>query len=577
MEIQEGVIKMKRILLMGNPNVGKSVIFSRLTGVNVVTSNYSGTTVEFTQGHMTFKGERAEVTDVPGTYTLEPTSKAEEIACNMMKEGDLVINIVDATNLERNLRLTLDIIDKKMPAIVVLNMWDETKHKGIEIDVEKLEELLGVPVVTAVAPTGEGIKELVLRLEEAKVGGIEERTEHERWDEVGRIVDKCQRLSHRHHTFLEKLGDASVKPLTGIPIGIMAICLIFMVIRSIGELLVNVGEALFDTIWTPVLIRLSEILGGSGFIHDILVGELMDGRIDYGQSFGLLSTGLFVPLAAVLPYIVSFYLMLGILEDVGFLPRFAVLVDTIMHRVGLHGFASIAMFLGLGCNIPGVLATRVLETRRERFIAATLLAICVPCMALTAMVIGLVGEKGGHYVAAVFITLFVVWIILGLFLNRIMAGESMELYMEIPPYRIPYFGTLMKKFGMRVRQFITTAVPLVLLGVLILNILYSLGIIELLGKVFAPLITRVLGLPQEAISALIFGFLRKDVAVGMLDPLNLTGGQLVVASVVLAMYFPCVGSFAILFKELGIKDMSKALLIMLISAFSVGGILNAIF
>lgn len=568
---------MKKILLMGNPNVGKSVIFSRLTGVNVVASNYPGTTVEFTRGHMTFKGERAIVTDVPGTYTLEPISKAEEVACDMMKEGDLVIDIVDATNLERNLRLTMDIIDKKMPTIVVLNMWDETKHMGIDIDVKKLQELLGVPVVTTVAPTGVGIKELALRLEEAKAGGTEGRTEHERWDEVGRIVSKCQRLSHRHHTFLEKFGDASVKPLTGIPIGIIAIYLIFKVIRVIGELLVGVGEGLFDSVWTPVMIRLSEILGGSGFIHDILVGKLIEGGIDYGQSFGLLSTGLFVPLAAVLPYIISFYLILGILEDVGFLPRFAVLVDTIMHRVGLHGFASITMFLGLGCNIPGVLATRILETRRERFIAATLLAICVPCMALTAMVIGLVGEKGGQYVAAVFITLFIVWIILGLFLNRIMGGESMELYMEIPPYRVPYFGTLIKKFGMRVRQFITTAVPLVLLGVLIVNILYSLGIIEFLGKIVAPLITSVLGLPQEAMSALIIGFLRKDVAVGMLDPLNLTGGQLVVASVVLAMYFPCIGTFAILFKELGIKDMSKSVLIMLISAFSVGGILNVIF
>jgi ferrous iron transport protein B len=568
---------MKRLLLMGNPNVGKSVIFSRLTGVNVVTSNYPGTTVEFAKGHMTFKDERAEVIDVPGTYTLEPTSKAEEVACDMMEEGDLVIDIVDATNLERNLRLTMDIIDKGKPTVVVLNIWDETKHTGIDIDVGKLEELLGVPVVTTVAPTGEGIKELVSRLEEAKVGGVEGRTEHERWDEVGRIVSQCQRLSHRHHTFLERFGDASVRPLTGIPIGIVAIYLIFKVIRYIGEHLVGIGEGLFDTLWTPVMIRLSEFLGGSGFIHDILVGKLIEGEIDYGQSFGLLSTGLFVPLAAVLPYIIAFYLILGILEDIGFLPRFAVLVDTVMHRVGLHGFASITMLLGLGCNIPGVLATRILETRRERFIAATLLAICVPCMALTAMVIGLVGEKGGHYVAAVFATLFIVWIILGLLLNSIMSGESMELYMEIPPYRIPYVGALMKKFGMRVRQFIATALPLVLLGVLIVNILYSLGIIELLGTILAPLITTVLGLPQEAISALIIGFLRKDVAVGMLDPLNLTGGQLVVASVVLAMYFPCVGTFAILFKELGVKDMAKSVAIMLISAFSVGGILNILF
>jgi ferrous iron transport protein B len=568
---------MKKILLMGNPNVGKSVIFSRLTGVNVVASNYPGTTVEFTQGHMTFKGERAEVIDVPGTYTLEPTSKAEEVACEMMKEGDIVIDIVDATNLERNLRLTMDIIDKKVPTIVALNIWDETKHMGIDIDVKKLEELLGVPVVTTVAPTGEGIKELVLRLEEAKAGGIEGRTEHERWDEIGRIVNNCQRLTHRHHTLLERFGDASVRPLTGIPIGVVAIYIIFKVIRFIGEFLVGIAEGLFDSLWTPVVMRLSEVLDGFGFIHDVLVGKLIGGEIDYFQSFGLLSTGLYVPFAAVLPYIIAFYLILGILEDIGFLPRFAVLVDTIMHRVGLHGSASISMFLGLGCNVPGILATRVLETRRERFIAATLLAICVPCMALNAMVVGLVGQRGGHYVAAVFGILFIVWIILGSIVNRIVSGDSTELYMEIPPYRIPYLAALLKKFGMRVRQFIVSAVPLVLLGVLIVNMLYSLGIIQFLGKIVGPLITGVLGLPQQAISALIIGFLRKDVAVGMLAPLNLTGGQLVVACVVLSMYFPCVATFAIMFKELGIKDMSKSAVIMLISAFSVGGILNAIF
>jgi ferrous iron transport protein B len=568
---------MKKILLMGNPNVGKSVIFSRLTGVNVVASNYPGTTVEFTRGYMTLKGERAEVIDVPGTYTLEPTSRAEEVACKMMKEGDLVIDVVDATNLERNLRLTMDIVDQKVPTIVALNMWDETKHMGIDIDVKKLQDLLGVPVVTTVAPTGEGIKELVLRLEDAKANGIEGRTEHERWDEIGRIVNNCQRLTHRHHTLLERFGDASVRPLTGIPIGVVAIYIIFKVIRFIGEFLVGIAEGLFDSLWTPVVMRLSELLGGFGFIHDVLVGKLIGGKIDYFQSFGLLSTGLYVPFAAVLPYIIAFYLILGILEDIGFLPRFAVLVDTIMHRVGLHGSASISMFLGLGCNVPGILATRILETRRERFIAATLLAICVPCMALNAMVVGLVGQRGGHYVAAVFGILFIVWIILGSIANRIVSGESTELYMEIPPYRIPYFAALMKKFGMRVRQFIVSAVPLVLFGVLIVNMLYSLGIIHFLGKIVGPLITGVLGLPQEAISALIIGFLRKDVAVGMLAPLNLTGGQLVVASVVLSMYFPCVATFAIMFKELGIKDMSKSVVIMLISAFSVGGILNAIF
>jgi len=156
-----------KILLMGNPNVGKSAIFSRLTGVNVIVSNYSGTTVEFKKGTMKLGNQWADVIDVPGTYTLEPISKAEEVAVEMLKEGDLVINVVDATHLERSLYLTLQLLERKITMVVALNMWDEARHKGIIIDVEKLEKLLGVPVAPTVAITGEGIKELVSILQEA--------------------------------------------------------------------------------------------------------------------------------------------------------------------------------------------------------------------------------------------------------------------------------------------------------------------------------------------------------------------------------------------------------------------------
>jgi ferrous iron transport protein B len=158
---------MMHILLVGNPNVGKSALFSRLTGTHIIASNYPGTTVEFTKGYLKLGEERAELIDVPGNYTLEPTSKAEEVAVEMLKEGDLVINVVDATNLERNLNLTLQLLERQTPVIVALNMWDDTKHRGINVDVAKLEELLGVPVVPTVGITGQGIRELVRRLPEA--------------------------------------------------------------------------------------------------------------------------------------------------------------------------------------------------------------------------------------------------------------------------------------------------------------------------------------------------------------------------------------------------------------------------
>jgi len=568
-----------KILLMGNPNVGKSVVFNRITGANVIASNYAGTTVEFTKGSMRLGDRRVELIDVPGTYTLEPTCKAEEIAVEMLDEhtdGDVVINVVESTNLERSLNLTLQLLKRKIPTVIALNFWDETKHKGISIDDKKLEQILGVPCVPICAVTGEGVNHLVERIKEAKPSAYEYE-DNQRWQKIGGIVDKVQTITHRHHTWLERLGDASVRPLTGIPMAVVIMFLAFKVIRFIGEGLIGyVGEPIFEKLWAPVMMKLSAVMGSAGFLHNLVIGQLIDGEIDFGQSFGLLTTGLFVPIGAVLPYVFAFYVVLSLLEDLGFIPRLAVMVDTLMHRLGLHGFAIVPMLLGLGCNVPGALATRVLETRREKFIAATILSIAVPCAALQAMIVGLVGKHGAGYLAIIYGTLLAVWVILGLIFNKTVKGESPEIFLEIPPYRIPYFRSLAKKIWIRIKWFLKEAVPFVLLGVLIVNLLYTFGIIQFAGKITAPVVTRVLGLPQEAVGALIVGFLRKDVAIGMLMPLGLTVKQLVIASVVLAMYFPCVATFTTLVKELGVVDMLKSAAIMIVSSLVVGGLLNLI-
>ena len=572
---------MKKILLMGNPNVGKSVIFSRLTGVDVIASNYPGTTVEFTKGYLRLGEEKIEIIDVPGTYTLQPTTPAEEVAVSMLNKAveekdSIVINVVDSTNLERNLNLTLQLLKKNIPMIIVLNLWDETKHLGIDIDAKKLEEILGVPVIPTCAITAEGIKTLYLRLGEATTNPYEYK-EEERWHEVGKIVEKVQKITHRHHTFLERLGDASIKPLTGIPIALVIMYLSFKIIRFLGEGLIGfVFEPVFEKLWAPLMLKLSGILGSGGFIHSVLIGELVEGKIDFVESMGVLTTGLFVPIAMVLPYVFSFYLVLSFLEDSGYLPRLGVLVDNLMHPLGLHGLAIIPMMLGLGCNVPGGLATRVLETKRERFISATLMAIAVPCMAQIAMVVGLIGKFGATGLFIVFGTLFIVWIILGLLQNLLLPGESPEIFVEIPPYRLPYFGAIVKKLWMRLKWFVKGAVPFVMLGVLIVNVLYTLRIIEFIGKIAQPVVTGIFGLPSEAVIALVIGFLRKDIAVGMLAPLGLTLKQLIIASVILTLYFPCVATFAVLIKELGIKDTVKATIIMIISTLIVGGILNLI-
>ncbi|PIX24906.1 MAG: ferrous iron transporter B, partial [Deltaproteobacteria bacterium CG_4_8_14_3_um_filter_43_13] len=214
------------------------------------------------------------------------------------------------------------------------------------------------------------------------------------------------------------MADASVKPLKGGIIALIVIAATFFVVRFIGESLIGyVLEPLFENLWAPVILRLSSLLGGESFIHHILIGRITGDEVNFVESFGLLTSGLYVPFAMVLPYIIAFYLMLGLLEDSGYLPRLAVLMDTIMHRLGLHGYAVIPILLGFGCNVPAILATRILESNRERFIAATLISIAVPCAALQAMIFGLVGERGGQYVAVVYGTLFVVWIILGIILR----------------------------------------------------------------------------------------------------------------------------------------------------------------
>ncbi|HCD41797.1 MAG TPA: ferrous iron transporter B, partial [Firmicutes bacterium] len=572
-----------RILLMGNPNVGKSAVFSRLTGTQVIISNYSGTTVEFTKGSTVLRaGETAEVIDVPGTYSLEATSKAEEVAVDMLDgmldEGDIVVNVVDATHLERNLYLTLQLLERNVPVVVALNLWDETKHKGISINVDRLQEILGVPVIPTSALTGEGIDVLVNRISEVakdaprkgKLSGDGKRpgarSADERWAEIGRILAEVQKITHRHHTLLDRLEDASIQPVTGLIIAILVLYLSFKTVRLIGEGLIDfVFDPMFEGLLRPVVTRLSVALGSEGFFHDLLIGRLINGEIDFEASMGLLSTGLYVPITMVLPYVFAFYVVLSVLEDVGYLPRLAVLVDNIMHALGMHGYAIVPTILGFGCNVPAALGTRILESRREKFICATMLSIGIPCMAQTAVVIALIGRYGWQYLAIIYGVLFALWLITGLVLNAIMPGSSPPLLMEIPPYRLPHPRVLGKKVWMRIRVFLSDAIPYVLLGVLFVNILHVSGIIDVLGRIFAPILGGLLGLPSEAIVALIMGFLRKDVAVGMLSPLGLSVRQLVVAVIVLTAYFPCAATYVVLLKELGAVDMLKSALIALIA------------
>lgn len=568
----------KKIVLMGNPNVGKSVVFSRLTGARVISSNYPGTTIDFSKGKMLLDEKKVEIIDAPGTYSLKPTNKAEEVAVKMIDDADVIIDVVDATNLERNLYLALELLELDKPVVIVLNLWDETKHLGIKIDEKKLEEILGVPVVPTVALTGEGIKTLVSRIKDAKSPEkLKPTSEEGRWIEIGSTIKKVERVEHRHHTIRDRLSDLTIKPLTGIPVAIGVIFMSFWLVRLIGESLITyVLDPFFNTYYIPLMEGFSDYLG-PGIVHSLLIGDYgVPIEMTQAESLGILTTGVYIPIGVVFPYIIAFYFMLSILEDSGYLPRLATLVDNIFHKLGMHGHGIIPLFLGLGCNIPGALATRTLETKKQRFIAATLLAIAIPCMAQTAMIFGVLGDKGIYYIMIVFVALAIVYISIGILLNRFVKGTSPEIFLEIPPYRRPNFRVILKKTWMRMRWFLREAIPFLFLGVAMINILHLVGFLEWLGNALSPLMEGVFGLPGGASIAMIMGFLRKDLAVGMLIPLNMTAMQLVIAVTMLTIYFPCVASFAVLLKELGFKNMIKAALIMVSTAVIVGIIMRLI-
>jgi ferrous iron transport protein B len=552
--------------------VGKSVIFSRLARIEVISANYPGTTVEYTEGRMKLGEQMATLVDAPGVYSLDPTSRVEEVSRKIFSKGaDVVVNVIDATNLERNLNLTLQILEWGVPTVVALNLWDAATRKGIEIDVAALEKELGVAVIPTVAVSGLGIRDLVEALAGAKTPPpMHFDSPDQRWARIGEIAARTQKVMHRHPSLFDKLEDISIKPLTGIPIALLALYFSF-------SLVIETGELVIGRVTDPIFIAYSQFISSvveshisSPLLREILIGnspELL-------KSFGILTTGLYIPLGVVLPFLIPFYLVLGVLEDIGYLPRLSIILDAFMHRIGLHGAAILPCVLGMGCSVPAVLSVRILESPKQRYLAATLMTMAIPCASQTAMIFGMLAPYGLRYILAVYLSLFITFAVTGFLLHRFIGGESPEIFLEIPPYRMPDLGSLLKKTFIRIREFLKEAVPYIALGMMVMNFFYLSGLMHLIGETMRPVVSGLLGLPSDAATALIIGFLRKDVGIGMFAPLDMTAAQLVVASVVLAMYFPCVATFMVMLKELGVLGTLKSVALRLVAALLVGTALH---
>ena len=394
-------------------------------------------------------------------------------------------------------------------------------------------------------------------------------TADERWGLIEKISHKVVTFGKFEHTLKDALGELTVKPLTGIPIAITVLYGFWSVFCSFAGTLFTDGffVKLFDEHFLPWM--QSIFPGKGGWFYYIFVGDpLADNCF---EAFGVLTSGLFVAIGVVLPAIFIFYLMMALLEDVGYMPRLAVLIDTIFHKIGLHGYAIVPSILALGCNVPAVTATRILETKKQRFMMMTLLAIFIPCGAQ----LGIMQEVIPESIGMVLLYLIFGYFIFGFILNKLIPGKSPEILIDVPPYQKPLWNNISRKLRMRLGGFLKTAVPFVLFGCAIVNILYLTGTIDWLAKILTPLLTGWFGVPGETVGPLIAAFLRKDLAVAQLSAIEMSKYQMITSVVLVSIYFPCVATFVMLLKE-GWKNLLGSLAVLVSVIFLYGGLINLI-
>lgn len=642
------------IALAGNPNVGKSSLFNRLTGSSVDTANYPGKTVALNLGTTRYGGKRIGVIDLPGTYALGAQSEDQWVARQAVLENrpDAVVAITDATNLERNLYLVLQYMDLGLPLVVAVNLVDEAKRAGIEIDCAQLSKSLNSPVVPTVATRGEGIPNLLATVSQLVPGqqsappaydseiesaidalarliqtslpepplSLSRRAlailllEEDAWliktvaemPGGGAVLARARELATQAETRIGeplclhiprarhalahalareaqvehatdiplsvRLWKASIKPLTGIPVLVAVLISLFAFLFWAGGILSEGFSGFWQAFVSPPIQWFVSLLLGSGPVANIALWGL--------------DAGIQAMLGVGIPYVLTFYVALAVLEDTGYMNSIAFLLDALMKRLGLHGRAAIMLLAGAGCNVPAIMGTRVLTTRRERVIASTLIVL-TPCSARTAVIIGGAALVAGwQYGAALFAISLAVLVAVGIGLNRVMPGRSDDLVMEMFPFRVPTLQAVVRKTWHRFKEYVTMAMPIVLVGSLVMGALYETNAIWWLGAPLSPIVEGWLGLPTVAGLTLLFAVLRKELALQFLVTLALvqygsgaqnllafmTPQQLFVYALVNTIYIPCIATIAVLSKELGTRTALGIAALTIALAVFIGGI-----
>lgn len=592
----------RKIVLAGNPNSGKSVFFNYLTGMYVDVSNYPGTTLEISHGRL---GSDL-IIDTPGVYGISSFNDEERIARDIILAADIVINVVDAVHLERDLFLTQQIIDTGVPVVVALNMIDEAEKHGLKIDDDLLGDLLGVPVVPTVAVRKEGLERLKKVLLCARKGhvtpGLQKRLEQfvnrvgsqgeallilegdaavagrhglepekcreeiylTRRERVNDIVRHVLRESAAGISFNSLLGRLMIKPLSGIPILLMALYLMYLLIGKFiaGTVVGITEETIMQGIYEPAV---------RGFVGRFLPEESVLGTILTGE-FGLLTMTVTYVLGLLMPLVIGFYFFLSLFEDSGYLPRITTLVDRFLTYLGLNGRAIIPLILGFGCVTMATITTRLLSSDRERRIAIILLGLTIPCSAQMGIIAGMLAGLGGQYVALYVLVIFMVLVLTGTVLNTVLPGQPVALLIDLPPLRLPRMDNVLKKTANKSYSFLKEAIPLFALGALIISVFQVTGILAFLQNLLAPLTVGWLNLPKETATAFIMGIVRRDFGAAGLSSMNLAPVQTLVALITITLFVPCIASILIIFKE---RSKGEAALIWgssWVVAFLVGGI-----
>lgn len=614
-----------RVLLVGNPNVGKSALFNALTGKYVAVSNYPGTTVEYTQGEVSYKGHNIEIIDTPGMYSMLPISEEERVARDLIFKGnpDWIVNVVDAKNLERMLPLTFQLRETGIPLILVLNMMDEAKRMGIEIDIEKLSKILGIPVVKTISIKKEGVKDIlnhvVSNFKPLKQDTIKYDSEIE--SEIEKLIGMLKgdykiskrlisiMLLQKDEEFSKIVADEESSDIVNIADisrrkieEIFRVSLDYMfalkrqlvaeeitsyVVKKLSKrkenFIINfISTITIHKVWGyPILFLvlyfgLYKFVGefGAGTLVDLIETNLFEERLLPGlvnhiensiesenlkelliRDYGVITLGLKYAIAIIFPIVTTFFLFFSLLEDSGYLPRLAFLLDRVFKKIGLTGKAVIPLVLGFGCDTMATMVTRTLNTKKERIIATILLSLAVPCSAQLGVMLAVLSTNTVLLSIWVLI-LILIFFVVGYFSKYFIKGEKTIFFVEIPPVRIPKLSNIIIKTYTRLIWYFKEVIPLFIYASILIWVGRITGIFDFLLKVIAyPL--KFIGLPYEAAKIFLFGFFRRDYGAAGLYDMHKQGvfnnNQLLILAVMLTLFLPCIAQFIMTIKERGIK------------------------